>query len=303
VLRSSQSRAVIDPVLFELPSDTSYRPDAEISWVETRELFSNSDVWIPTDLAINPAQEGVLREVDTNGLASGNTHLEAVVHGLCEVIERDALSQLEFTTLFAAPHEVYPTVRSVDLRTLPEQARVLGDMISSQGLSLVVQNLATDLGVPTFRSVLIDPAYPTPEGTIAGYFPGFGTHPNKQVALMRSLSEALQSRVGFIHGGRDSFNTMPNTTRRAARQARQHTLFRSPTIAYDELPSLSTLDLREELGFLLQRISRIGIERVLVTELTRKEWGIPVVRVRVPGLACFLVNRRRVGERCLRHLV
>lgn len=295
--------SLVDPVLFELPSDSSYRADLPISWVQSHDILRDRKVWLPSDLALSPAREGVLREVDTNGLASGNTLLEAVLHALCEVIERDAFSQLEFTTLFGAGHEVYPPLRSVELSTLPETARFWAERIAAQHLNLIVQVLDTDIGVPTFRSVLIDSAYPTPHGPTVSYFPGFGVHPNKEVALLRSLTEALQSRVGFIHGGRDSFNTFSTGVRRAAKRARQRLLFQSPRVSYQELASFCTREQTEDMSFLLARLEAIGIERVIVTELTRSNWGVPVVRVRVPGLSCFLVNRRRVDLRCLRHLV
>jgi len=84
---------VVDPVAFDLPSDTSYRPDEATSWVEGFDLLAERPAWLAVDLVVSPPSAGILREVDTNGLASGNTLLEATVHALCEVIERDALSR------------------------------------------------------------------------------------------------------------------------------------------------------------------------------------------------------------------
>src|SRR5207244_1344261 len=77
-----------DPSAFECPDATAYRPDARFSWVEGRELLTGRDVLVPLDLVISPPVEGILRDVDTNGLASGNIHLEAVTHAICEIIER-----------------------------------------------------------------------------------------------------------------------------------------------------------------------------------------------------------------------
>lgn len=302
-LRQDTGKLVVDPQTFELPSDTRYRPDLEFSWACGRDLRCDQPLWLPLDLALNPAREGILHEVDTNGLASGNTLLEAVIHGLCEVIERDALSQLEFTMSFGDVHQIRPLVRSVAARSLPAEVGSLLERTASERLTLRVQELATDLAVPTFRSVLIDPEYPTPNGTAAAYFPGFGSHPNKHTALLRSLTEALQSRAGFIHGGRDSFNVLAEGARRVARLGRHQTLFDSPTVSFGELSSFETLDLREDLRFLLGRLEQAGLTRIIAIDLTRPEWGVPVVRVRVPGLSCFLVNRRRVDLRCLRHLL
>jgi len=57
------------------------------------------------------------------------------------------------------------------------------------------------------------------------------------------------------------------------------------------------------LAFLLEGLRAAGFERVIAVDLTRPDLDVPVVRVRVPGLSCFAVDRRRVGWRCLRHLL
>ena len=51
-------------------------------------------------------------------------------------------------------------------------------------------------------------------------FLGYGTHPDAEAALTRSLTEAVQSRLGTIQGARDSFNTGPTNARRARRVER-----------------------------------------------------------------------------------
>jgi ribosomal protein S12 methylthiotransferase accessory factor len=295
--------SALDPRAFDLPGDSSYRDDAELAWMRSYDALGDRELWIAEDLAISPPRSGVLREVDTNGLASGNTQLEAAVHGLCEVIERDVLSQLEFATLFGEPHEAAVVVRTLDPCSVPDGARALIERIRSQDLQVVVQSLETDVAVPTCRTVVIDAAYPSSAGPVARYFPGFGTHPNAEVALMRSITEALQSRIGFIHGGRDSFNTLPAGTRASTAAARAASLRTAPDARFEQLPSVATLDLAEDLQFLLAQLERAGFAHVVVSDLTRREWAFPVVRVRVPGMASFLVNRRRVGWRCLRQLV
>jgi ribosomal protein S12 methylthiotransferase accessory factor len=243
--------------------------------------------------------------VDTNGLASGNTLLEATVHALCEVIERDLISQVEFATLFADAGELRLGVRGISLDTLPASAQAWLARSAAHGLGVRVHFIDSDLRVPTFRALLVDLAYPSPGGPTAATFVGFGTHPNAELALVRALSEAFQSRVGFIHGGRDSFNTFGGSSRRQSLRARAEAVAAPPTLRFSELASVSAChaDLRDDLAYLLAQLTAAGLDSVIATDLTRPELGIPVVRVRVPGLASFVVNRRRVGFRCLRHLV
>lgn len=302
-LESRPAPRAIDPRRFDLPDDTAYDPTHRYHWIRSRELRTGRDVLMAEDLVCSPPSAGILREVDTNGLASGNTLLEAAVHGLCEVVERDLVSQLEFATAFADPGELRLRVRTVRPSSLPESARGWLERCRAEGLPLVVQHIDSDLGVPTFRALLIDPAYPAGDLTSAAYFLGFGSHPCAALAVTRALSEAFQSRVGFIHGGRDSFNTFDHGTRARTLQARCATATAQPDTDFLELATADHSDLREDLQFLIDRLANAGFGEVIATNLTRPDLGIPVVRVRVPGLACFVVNRRRVGIRCLRHLV
>jgi ribosomal protein S12 methylthiotransferase accessory factor len=296
---------VVDPRRFDLPSDTHYDPERSYRWVRSRELQRGSDVLMVEDLVCSPPRAAILHDVDTNGLASGNTHLEATVHALCEVIERDLISQLEFTTLFADAGELRLNVHGVVPDTLPASAQAWLSRCAAHGLGVRVHSIDSDLRVPTFRALLVDPNYPSPAGPTTASFVGFGTHPNVELALMRALSEAFQSRVGFIHGGRDSFNTFGGSSRRQCLSARAEAVAAPPMLQFAELEraSVNHADLRDDLAFLLARLAAAGFADVIATDLTQPELAIPVVRVRVPGLASFVVNRRRVGFRCLRHLV
>jgi hypothetical protein len=48
---------VVDPRSFDLPADSSFTPDQEVTWVEGVELSSGSEAWLPIDLAITPPTE------------------------------------------------------------------------------------------------------------------------------------------------------------------------------------------------------------------------------------------------------
>jgi ribosomal protein S12 methylthiotransferase accessory factor len=74
-------------------------------------------------------------------------------------------------------------------------------------------------------------------------------------------------------------------------------------VPFSRTPSFESLDLLADLEWLLDRLASGGLRRVVVTDLTRPDLGMPVVRVRVPGLSFFFGNRRRIGWRCLRHLL
>ena len=58
-------------------------------------------------------------EVATDGLASGNMLAEAVLHGLCELVERDAYAQLELMPAQQARRHGGAAFRRWD-RSLPD---------------------------------------------------------------------------------------------------------------------------------------------------------------------------------------
>ncbi|WP_437549657.1 YcaO-like family protein [Sorangium sp. So ce367] len=302
-LEGSLSPPALDPALFDLPDDTLYSAERAITWVAGRELRSETGVLLAADLAVSPPTDGLLRDVDTNGLASGSTVIEAVIHALCEVIERDAQAQVEFFALFGAPEAPPPPLAQIDPTTLPDSARGWLDALAAHDLHMVVHDITNDIGVATFWAVLTDSRFPTADGVATRTFSGAGTAPRAEVALLRAITEAVQSRVGVIHGARDAWNFLPAGRRAESRTIRLRQLLSMKWRPFSAVPSFASTDLRDDLAFLLSRLADAGIERVIAVDLTRPDIGIPVVRVRVPGLSPFLVNRRRVGERCLRHLL
>jgi ribosomal protein S12 methylthiotransferase accessory factor len=302
LIRTSDRRPV-DPQAFTLPDDTSYTPARTFTWIASQDLLSGEAVLMPADLVLNPPSEGILQDVDTNGLASGNTYLEAVVHGLGEVIERDVDSQLAFMSLFCDPHDPQPSFVSVDPASLPPLAAGWIERLQSQGLDVVIHEVTNDIGVASLLTLVSDYKYPAPSGLVTQHFAGWGTAPDAELALLRSLTEAVQSRLGIIQAARDSFNTTRLGMRRVTRGYRRRLLQEGCRIQLSEVPSFRCADLREDLHFLLERLIAVGVEKIIVTDLSRLDLGIPVVRVRVPGLATFSLNERRVGWRCLRHLL
>jgi ribosomal protein S12 methylthiotransferase accessory factor len=259
-------------------------------------------VWLPSDLAISPPREGVLKEVDTNGLASGNTLLEAVLHGLGEAIERDAVGQQLFRNLFGEAGDGTPP-RPIDPATLPASVRAWHERIVSLGLSVVLSDITTEVGVATFKATLLDAEFPGPQGPEARIFYGYGADASSAVAARRALTEAVQSRVSLIQAARDSFNLISFGSNPSAWRASLRELEPAALLPFEAVPTFQSDDLREDLRYVLERLKRAGAAQVIAVDLTRPEFDIPVVRVRVPGLTSFLVNRRRVGWRCLRHLL
>ena len=71
---------------------------AEIAWTSCYDILRGEDVWVPACAVFYPYYpDGDLQlfRFHTNGIASGNTIEEAILHAMFEVIERDAWSIAE----------------------------------------------------------------------------------------------------------------------------------------------------------------------------------------------------------------
>jgi ribosomal protein S12 methylthiotransferase accessory factor len=296
----------LDARIFDLPDDTEYADDGVFTWTLGHDLLREKEVWAPADVVVTPPAERILRHSDTNGVASGNVLLEGVVHGICELVERDVLSQYEFCQAFGDVGDQL-RMRSVRVETLPAIAQEMAKRIYDSGQELSVSEVSQDIRVPTFWATITDRAFPSLEGSKVARFPGFGTHPNATVAVLRSMTEAIQSRVSAIAGSRDSFNTVGVSRFRPAFVTYlANTLgadWMAPRLAFDDVPSYPTRDVLHDLSFLLDRLRASGFARCLAFDLTNDRFTIPVVRVRIPGIAMFWANKRRIGWRCRQHLL
>ena len=107
------------------------------------------------------------------------------------------------------------------------------------------------------------------------------------IALARALTEAAQTRLTYIAGIRDDllpaeYEEPPtadvmDALLDALRQESASHLFR-------EVPTFAADDLNHDLRWELERLRSAGITRVVAVDLTRPDFGIPVVRVAIPGL-------------------
>jgi ribosomal protein S12 methylthiotransferase accessory factor len=67
--------------------------------------------------------------------------------------------------------------------------------------------------------------------------------------------------------------------------------------ALSDMPDLSTDDIKDDIMEIIDRLRQVGLGKVIVYDLTRKEPSVPVVRVIVPGLEVYALDQDRVGRR------
>lgn len=304
----------VDPLEIQAPLIAGYSEDLLLEWVPGFDLLNRQRVLVPLNCVVAPYRPIAGEQLfftSTNGLASGNTRLEAVCHALCEVVERDAMA------VALARSAVRPVVQSIlaemgfsgqveadsgapDLaqKGLPRKAAALVRKLQQAGLAIRLRNLTSGTGIPTISCTIVDPQAPP---TALNAHSGCGTHPDARIALTRALTEAAQTRVTFIQGGREDLADMaPN---RGASSAAELPAA-DGTIAFEEIDSREHPTINEDVEFMLERLCRSGFGQVIVVDLTKAGIDIPVVRVVVPRAETWSfffahTGRASVGSRAL----
>lgn len=273
---------VANVALLPQAAGSAFNPDLPLLWVEGEDLLGGGAVWVPVELVSAnytlplPPGSGCF-QANTNGLASGNHHLEAVSHGLCEVVERDATTLWKHQSLRARESRVLDA-ESVDD---PACSSVM-QQLRAAGLLFQIWETTTDIGIASFVCLLMgsndddaDPEF------------GAGCHPARQVALLRALTEAAQARNTYIAGARDDYPAAAYSgAYRRRRRLFCQGLMRAPKArrAFAHAPTFEAPSVEGDLRWMLARLRAADIDQVIAVDLTMESVGVPVVRVIVPGL-------------------
>jgi ribosomal protein S12 methylthiotransferase accessory factor len=216
----------------------------------------------------------------TNGLSSGNIRDEAVLHGLCEVIERDALALFEH----AAPEA--RTNRRLDLTSIddPVACRLLEQLALAEILP-IAWDATSDVGVATIRVTLYDNTSdpvtrPLPTSL------GAGCHPDRRIAFCRAVTEAAQGRLTAIAGSRDDIGRphYRDSQSAAALAAHRATAHGTGERSFGSVPTHVADTVTADLDHVLTQLERAGLDRTIFVDLGRPGMPVSVVRVIVPGL-------------------
>jgi ribosomal protein S12 methylthiotransferase accessory factor len=270
--------------------------DGPLSCVWSEDIATGEQVLIPAELVFHPFTENqgqVLFGTSTNGLCSGNSVPEATLHGLCEVMERDVRS---FNLLRDRSHLVYIDDLGSDIFSL--NAR-----ITSAGLTSLLRYTPNRFGLPFFEGYVLEPHTDSPISVAEG----FGFHLVKEIAAVRALAEAAQSRLSYIHGGRDDLIDRfdyfaarePDLERSVTQQIRDKVTDDDDAIRYSDIAEVGTVftDADQALQILLKVLEKVGITQVLRVALTDASSELQVIKIIVPKLEHCQPTLKRVGPR------
>ena len=287
--------------LFECNRDTSFisphrlsiRSDAAIvgtptEWLRGEDLFGGAEKWIPAelfDLDFTEQREHPVFLSSSNGLASGNTRTEAILHGLCEVIERDQVSfwSVEQDVLQAN------SKRRVITRSIKDPVcRSLVEKCQAAGLDIFIWYITINIDIPVFMCTIVDRRNNTPYPQQST---GSGCHPIAAIALARAITEAAQSRVTHISGLREDLTwsryrdeflcEAENTKIELAKMSSQPESVDLGVLcaASRDVP----VDMQSLLKETLKRLAHAGLQNAIVVDLAENDI-FSVVFVCVPGL-------------------
>jgi len=289
--RMLSSQQTIDPMDLILPRPSAfYLASQPVGWVKGFDLMEQEDIWVPASAVFHPyssVKDLALFRTNTNGLASGNTMEEAVLHGLCEIIERDGWSQCEVRR--CARSDLDPPEKGMAAELLSK--------FESKGVKIRLKDLTSDIGIPTFGASSDDVLSKDPSLLTLG----IGTHMNPSIAVIRALTEVAQSRLTQIHGARE--DTVKAKTSREIGYERMKKLNKlwfsdsGKRTTIEDFPAQDTMDIYEDIQIVLEKLRQRGFKRAVAVDLTRKELSIPVVRMIVPGLEVYAMDEERVGRR------
>jgi len=296
--------AVVDPDLVARSGASTFTPTRLLPWVEATDLATDERVWVPYESVhantMLPRMPGSgAFACTTNGLASGNTVAEAVLHGLCEVIERDAHA------LWNVGEEWSSATTRVDLASVFHPTAVaLLDRYDAAGIDVALWDMTSDLDLATYRCVITDRQADAELNPVPASY-GAGTHPDPAISLTRALTEAAQSRLTAIAGTRDDLTRAQYDLISAAAAVTLHreiaTREERPVDAGARL-SRSTDTVEDDVGVVLDQLRAAGLPQALFVDLSRPGWPVSVVRVIVPGLEGASTSESyRPGPRAAAH--
>ena len=295
----SSEYKIIDLKSLNLPNDFDMESidSINLEWSIAHDLISDDDYYIPSNAVFHPyipsdKSARSLFKSNTNGLASGNSLEEAILHGMFEVIERDAWSIFELT---------HKNSSQIDLDSI--ESEIIQEALlkfSENEIKIKLMDLTADINIPTIAASADDTLLKD-----AGLLTlGIGTHLDPEVAILRALTEVAQSRATQIHGARE--DTVRADFARNAGYERMKRINKhyfdedDEKISLSEIPNNSTDSITKDIDIVLEELNKNEIEHVLYYDLTRPELNVNVVRVIIPTMELYSIDQSRAGYRFLR---
>jgi ribosomal protein S12 methylthiotransferase accessory factor len=246
------------PSYFQIPQ--RWAPEQEMDWVPAREVLGGEFRLAPAALCYLGHPEPLLEGVDSNGCAAGSTRQQAILHGLYELVEREAAAIWWYNRV---PRP------AIDLRSVDDpQLWLVERYFRRRGETFHLLDLTTDWGIPTVAAVCHDL-----DGTRVRF--AFGAHPDPKRAAGQAATELFQ--IALAHAGENSRAFFVPDSANV-----EDYPYLLPHGTVEAAPAQELSD-EERLASCAERARELGLELIWV-DMTRQDTGLPVVRVMVPEM-------------------
>lgn len=254
-----------------------------MSWIRARVLADSSETLIPRDCVLldritRSAWWSIRIRHSGNGLASGNTREEAIIHALYELIERDAVAELLRRDEKA---RIYLDTASVDDPT----CQYLLELLTKANIWLEAVAVENRWGVPCFIAYLWSEDHPL-------LAIGSGANSDPGIALSRAITEAAQTRLNTITGARDDLNANDLAKARSVFVETPFTAGKYVTWQCISPGPAVGVGLEEEINLIVARVQNETGNSPVVVDLSTTD-AFAVVKVLATGMR-FIAGERAV---------
>ena len=206
-----------------------------------------------------------------NGSSAGNCVEEALLQGICELVERDVSARVSQKGLPA------PAISTAEVSD-PMVSELLAKY-QKAGITLFINDFTLDTGIPTVSVMAYDSSTFPHTSEIVWTA---GTTPDPQKALSRALTETAQLGGDFNTGSNYVASGLPKL------QSLEEAAFITHPdreIAITDLPNLSDDNIKTEIENVLAAL-KYKHKEVFVVDTTHPQLKIPAFYTFIPG-ACF----------------
>lgn len=295
----AQSRLAVAPdrwALFDPAQQGTLRfppftEDTLIAWAQAESLTYRRDCLVPASMVYIP-YAGVFREQGeevislaiSTGSACAPNRPQALLSGICELLERDAV-MIMWRNRLRLPR--------VQIDSKSPLYSVFQQRFQRPGLHYTLIHTTLDLEVPSFMGVVLDTRSETP-----GILVGGAAHPDPNRAALKTLLELAQGLKWKDHmqdtiAPEPGFQNVRSFDDRAhlyatndLREAFAFVWDHSSEIPLSEIASYDTGDTRRTLRRCVEMLDANHLE-TLALDLTTADaeaCGLSVIRTMVPGL-------------------
>lgn len=246
--------------------------DVPMQWTWATHLKTEKEVLVPFSwfFAIN----------EFNGPAAGNTYEEAILQGICEIVERHVCAVVDFEKI---------TAPVIDIASVKDPvSRELIYKFTKNGIEVYLNDFTLDTGIPTVSALCIDRST-FPE--LSEIVWTAGTTPDPEKALIRALTEVAQLAGDFNTGANYVASGLPKPL--SMEEVAYLTDDATGKVAVNSMPNLSHTNMKVEIDNCLAALEKIGLEVYLVNTM-HPDLEIPTLYTIVPG--AHFRERSRISD-------